>query len=264
MEGPDVKEFQRTLTTRFEAWDIDKRIEDDGDYGMETRFAAQQVCEGLGILQDQAMRRGVTPELRSTIRDPTRRTLQELARAERRKDYRAKLRERYKGGGPKAALTYAERFVGHTETAPNRSPQIDKWIRAAGHDPRTDIAPGGGVPWCGCFVNACLMAAGLPNGKPFNIAAVENIVQRARGEIAHWELVTVTQGRPGDLACWKDKPPKTGWAHVEIVETRNSATSYVCIGGNTGPSTDRVIRATRTTEAAGGRITVFARPPYDR
>jgi hypothetical protein len=272
MEGDDIKQFQRTLNTRFEAWNIDKRIPDDGAYGSDTRHAAQQVCEGLGILHEQAMRRGVTPELRSKIRNPQRRTEQERARSERRKEYRAKLRERYKGGAAGLAVAFARDHLGEREVTSNRSPQIDKWIRAAGHDPRMNLVPPGGVPWCGCFVNACIMAAGLPNGKTFNIAAVQRIVERARGEVDRWQLVDPSKGRPGDLACWQSKPFTTmnPWAHVEIVEKRVSGTTYVCIGGNTSqdgagnPSEGGgVFRNTRTTAPAGGRITVFARPPYD-
>ena len=231
------------------------------------------MCEGLGILHTKAMQRGVTPELRSKMRDPRRRTQQELARAERRKSYRAKLRERYAGHGPQAALEYARRHLGEHETnGSNRSPQIDKWIRAAGLDPAMNLVPAGGVPWCGCFVNACIVAAGLPNGKSFGVAAVEQIVQRGRGEIEHWQLIQPENGRPGDLACWQSKPfnPRNPWAHVEIVEQRTSPTTYVCIGGNTSPVAGGsasegggVFRNTRTIASAGGRITLFVRPPYD-
>jgi hypothetical protein len=274
LEGSDVEAFQRTLTTRFDAWDIDKRVDDDGAYGPDTRDAARQICEGLGIVHVKAMRHGVTPDLRGKIRDPRRRTQQELARAERRKNYRAKLRERYAGHGPQAALDYARRHLGEHETnGPNRSPQIDKWIRLAGLDPNMNLIPGGGVPWCGCFVNACLVAAGLPNGKSFGIAAVEQIVQRAKGGIEHWQEIGLEHARPGDLACWHSKPfsPANPWAHVEIVEQRISPTTYVCIGGNTSPGASGsasngggVFRNTRMTEAAGGRITKFVRPPYNR
>jgi len=273
MEGSDIGAFQHALNKRFNTWNIDKRIEEDDAYGTETRFAAQQVCEGLGVLHEKAMRRGVTPDLRIKIRNPTRRTQQELARSERRADYRAKLRERYKGGGPKAALDFARSCLDVREVRSNRGPQIDKWIRAAGLDPNMNLVAPGGVPWCGCFVNACVMAAGLPNGAGFGVAAVERIVQRGRGEIEGWQLIDATKGEPGDLACWQSKPftNRNPWAHVEIVEKRDSASTYVCIGGNTsgtsagsGSEGDGVFRNTRTTAKAGGRITLLVRPPYAR
>jgi hypothetical protein len=82
MTGEDVRAFQRELTARFEAWDIAKRVEDDGDFGSETRDAARQVCKGLGILHETAMEHGVTPELRVKLRHPDTRTPQEIARSE--------------------------------------------------------------------------------------------------------------------------------------------------------------------------------------
>lgn len=262
LEGSDVLEFQRLLNRRFKAWNIDKRIDEDREYGTETRRAARQVCEGLGILHEQAMRHGVTPELRSKIRHPKElRTPQEIERGKRRKEYRAKLRERYKGHGAEAALRYAREHLGETETnGSNRSPQIDEWIRTAGLDPRMNLVAAGGVPWCGCFVNACLMEAGFPTGAPWGIGAVENIIARAKAGVEGWKRVPPSQGQPGDLACY-------GCEHVEIVEQRISPSSYICIGGNTSngngsPSNGGgVFRNTRSTTAAF-RITDFARPPY--
>lgn len=269
MQGPDVEKFQGLLNTRFAAWDIDKRIEPDGEYGAETRFATQQVCEGLGILHERAMRHGVTPELRTKIRHPSKRTPEELARGERKAAYRATLRERYQDRGPEMAIAFARQHLDVREKAPNRGPEIDRWIRAAGLSPTLHISPTGGVPWCGCFINACVMAAGVPNGKGFGVASVERIVQRARGRIEGWQLVDPDDGQPGDLACWKGRGP--GWQHVELVEERRSGSQYVCIGGNTSGSAngsqdngDGVFRNVRATAAAGGPITVFARPPYAR
>jgi hypothetical protein len=269
MQGRDVEAFQKLLNTRFAAWDIDKRVEPDGEYGTETRFAAQQVCEGLGILHEKAMKRGVTPELRTKIRHPSKRSAEELARGERKAAYRATLRERYRDRGAELAIEFARAHLDVREQRPNRGPKIDRWIRAAGLDPKMHISPSGGVPWCGCFVNACVMAAGVPNGSSFGVAAVERIVQRAKGEIEGWELVDASKGQPGDLACWKGNGP--GWQHVELVEERRSAQQYVCIGGNTSGHSngsqhngDGVFRNVRTTSAAGGPITVFARPPYAR
>ena len=78
LAGPDVRDFQRALNTRFAAWSIARRIDEDSDYGKETRKAARQACRGLGI-DVAAMRRGVTPELRAKITDPTLRTAAEIA-----------------------------------------------------------------------------------------------------------------------------------------------------------------------------------------
>ena len=76
--GTDVHDFQRALNTRFAAWSIALRIDEDSDYGRETRKAARQVCRGLGI-DLAALRHGVTPELRAKVNDPTLRTAAEVA-----------------------------------------------------------------------------------------------------------------------------------------------------------------------------------------
>jgi hypothetical protein len=97
LSGQDIRQFQRDLSGRFKAWDINMRVADDGDYGSATRDAGQQVCNGLGILHEVAMKDGVTPALRIKIRHPDTRTPQEIERSESAdaKDFRAKLRERF-------------------------------------------------------------------------------------------------------------------------------------------------------------------------
>jgi hypothetical protein len=105
MTGEDVRAFQRELTARFEAWDIAKRVADDGDFGSETRHAAQQVCKGLGILHETAMEHGVTPELRVKLRHPDTRTPQEITRSESAEAtrYRAELRKQFAAPAAPAA-----------------------------------------------------------------------------------------------------------------------------------------------------------------
>lgn len=105
MEGGDVREFQRDLNERYDLWDIDKRIETDGDYGGHTRRAAKEVCIGLGI-ETAEMQHGVTPELRIKIRHPERRSEDELARAGggHATEFRARLRKRFKDS-PTVILT---------------------------------------------------------------------------------------------------------------------------------------------------------------
>lgn len=103
MKGADVKAFQRLLNLRFDAWNIDRRIAESGVYDAETREAARQVTQALGLLP-QAYEHGITPALRSVIRTPSRRTPTQTKRAKARAPYRAKLRARY---GEKPAATVA-------------------------------------------------------------------------------------------------------------------------------------------------------------
>lgn len=97
MEGDDIARFQIALTERFEAWSINKQISPDGCYGPLTQTAAREVCIGLGIDPGAAMRNGVPPQLRSTIRDPDKRTDDEVARSmgDAAKHFRADLRKQF-------------------------------------------------------------------------------------------------------------------------------------------------------------------------
>lgn len=124
MTGDDVGAFQRDLQARFDAWTINITVADDSDYGDATKEAAQRVCIALGILHEQAMKGGVTPELRTKIRHPHKRTPQELTRSEtaEAKAYRAKLRKKFEGAG--------QLFDGHA-VAPWIIPSL-KWAREHG------------------------------------------------------------------------------------------------------------------------------------
>lgn len=97
MTGDDVREFQRQLNRRFEAWKIGRRVRVDGDYGKDTRDAVLQVCVGLGITAETAMSNGLEPELRIKIRHPERRTRSEIERSMGRaaKMFRARLRKQF-------------------------------------------------------------------------------------------------------------------------------------------------------------------------
>lgn len=97
MQGDDIAEFQRELNSRFEAWDISKRIDVDKDYGQHTRDAAREVCTGLGIDDQEAMKHGVPPELRIKIRHPDRRTPAEEQRSKgpQATAFRAHLRKQF-------------------------------------------------------------------------------------------------------------------------------------------------------------------------
>jgi hypothetical protein len=99
MRGEDINEFQRDLNARYEAWGINKRIAEDGDYGMQTRTAAREVCTGLGVA---VPRNGITPALRIKIRHPkTERTAAEVTRSKgaAAKAFLAKLRKEHKSVG---------------------------------------------------------------------------------------------------------------------------------------------------------------------
>jgi hypothetical protein len=97
--GKDVLLFQRELNRRFAKWKTNRRVLEDKDYGTDTRKACRQVCKGLGIDHRTAMAHGVTPELRKKIRDPRRRTPEEIARAKSPavKAFKRRLRKKFNG-----------------------------------------------------------------------------------------------------------------------------------------------------------------------
>lgn len=101
MKGDDVKRSQIEVRKEFERMGIDYPLAADGIYGVGTRDAYATLCTAQGVLHYKAMASGVTPELRSKLRDRDKLTAAEQKRMSGPKAvaYRRKLRERYKGGG---------------------------------------------------------------------------------------------------------------------------------------------------------------------
>jgi hypothetical protein len=255
MRGPDVAAFQRLLNERFARWNIDKRIDVDGEYGSITRRAARQVAYGLGISGTE-LAHGITPELRTKLRAPSRRSQAEVASAVRRRGWRGRLRRQHQGRGAQAAVAYARTHVGVLESPllTNRGALVDRWNRATG----TQL----GGPWCGNFVNACLMAAGFPTEPWMKLcAAIEGNARAGKGG---WSWVT--SPRPGDLILFTVNGAAN---HVGIVEAVGAG-NVQTIEGNTHKDYDPgrfwegygVFR--RHHPAGRAPIRGYARPPYGR
>jgi hypothetical protein len=255
MRGRDIAAFQQLLNERFAAWNVDKRIDVDGEYGPLTRRAARQAVYALGI-SGAELAHGVTPELRTKLRRPSRRTPDELAHATRRRGWLGRLRRQHQGRGAQAVLAYARKHLGVVESPPstNRGPLIDRWNRATGTVP--------GSPWCGNFANACLMAAGFPSEPWLKLcSAIEGNAKATKGG---WRWTT--SPRPGDLVLFT-----VGGAanHVGIVEAVGQR-AVVTIEGNTHKDYDPgrfwegygVFR--RHHPAGQSPIRGYARPPYGR
>jgi hypothetical protein len=255
MRGRDIAAFQQLLNERFAAWNIDKRIDVDGEYGPITRRAARQAVYALGISGTE-LAHGVTPELRTKLRRPSRRSPDEVAHATRRRGWLGRLRRQHEGRGAQAVLAYARKHLGVVESPPstNRGPLIDRWNRATG----TVV----GSPWCGNFANACLMAAGFPSEPWLKLcSAIEGNAKAAKGGW-HW----TSSPRPGDLVLFT-----VGGAanHVGVVEAVGQA-GVVTIEGNTHKDYDPgrfwegygVFR--RHHRAGQSAIRGYARPPYGR
>jgi hypothetical protein len=250
MQGDDVAYFQRTLNERFHSWDVGFYLEVDGAYGSLTRSATERVMYGLGIARRE-LDHGVTPQLRIKLRHPDQRSHPELARATARRDWLRRLRHRFDGHGPAAAIAYARKFEGVTESpaGSNRGPRIDQWERMC------DIL---GQPWCGCFCNACLVAAGFPS-QPW-LRYCPSIEGKARSREGGWSWHAISEARPGDLVLY-------GLGIAEHVELY--AGGGVTYGGNTSSGSSGsqsngggVFKRQRSFHDPGFPARGVARPPY--
>jgi murein DD-endopeptidase MepM/ murein hydrolase activator NlpD len=96
MKGDDVRYWQRDIKVEFSKMDINCPIVVDGIYGVNTRSYTASLCHALGMNAGFSMREGVTPELRSKIRN------RDLSPEEKQRfksdeyeDYRRALRKRW-------------------------------------------------------------------------------------------------------------------------------------------------------------------------
>jgi murein DD-endopeptidase MepM/ murein hydrolase activator NlpD len=120
MTGNDIRQWQQTLNRQMQTWDVDYRLEVDGDYGSLTRSLTASVCHGLGLATaSDAMEHGVTPQLRIKLRN---------------KDLTASERERYHG----ERAEWRKRFRKLHESKGVSTPIVkilqSSWGWARGHD----------------------------------------------------------------------------------------------------------------------------------
>lgn len=99
-------------------------------------------------------------------------------------------------------------WVGHTETTPNSSVEIDSWLQACGAAP--------GNPWCAAFASAMLRGAG--------IHAAEASVRRLVAAMS-----PTTDPLPGDLSF---QVHADGTGHVGIVTGVGYDTISTCEGNS--------------------------------
>ena len=148
--------------------------------------------------------------------------------------------------GKKAALAYAKKHAGRrtAETRVNGGPYIDDWCRLVHLQPGT-----AGAHWCGAFVNACLVKAGLPSRDWLRYTPA--IVNNARAGVEGWSWHT--SPRVGDLVLF-NWPSGDFVDHVGIVVRVNADGSVRTVEGN---FQNRVDYWQRKSQILG-----FARPPW--
>lgn len=255
MQSGRIASFQRLLNHRYQQWEVDRRLRVDGVYGGKTRDATREIMFGLGIAQTE-LDHGVTPALRIKLRDPARRSRAEVRRANSRADWRRRLRRRYDGHGPAAAIAYARKHVGMIENPPgsNRGPTIDKWNKLCG------VPPGPNAFWCGTACNAFLMAAGFPLQSWLRYCPW--IEQRAKSGAEGWSWHSTP--RPGDLVLYGAGEAK----HVGLVERASGGVIHTYEGntsagaGGSQNNGGGLFRRTRSPRDPGFPIRGYARPPY--
>lgn len=250
MHGSDVELLQQTINAQFKRWGVHHSIDVDGQYGPHTRDALHTIMYGLGINQTEDDK-GVTPRFRVKLR---RRLLNpaERVRYNARKQWRAALRKRYDGHGPAAAIAWAKSQVGVKENpaGSNRGPLIDTWERLCGI-----LA----APWCGCYVNRALMAAGFP-AQPW-LRYCPSIEAKARAGEGGWSWHAPHDARAGDLALYGAGEAK----HVGLVAQFQNTYEGNTSSGHAGSQDNGGIVAHRTDRdwsSAAFPCRGVARPPW--
>lgn len=279
MEGDDIEQYQVAVKARLDARGIDVPTPTHGKFTHATAVAGIEAEYALGLLSTtylKTVKVSGEPRLVATlgaqerVRDPASRTAEQRARADERRGQLARGPRYYdelanttvgpvEGPGPEAALKYARQWIGTTERPPgsNWGEMIGKWALLAGY-----IHP---VPWCGCFANACIVAAGVPSGAGW-IGYTPAIVTHSKRGLGGWSWHGLTEGQPGDLTLF-DTPGGDPAIHVGLCEHRVSSMIYRTIEGNTsaaGGSQDKgggVFRKERSSQG-NFHIIGFARPPY--
>lgn len=97
MHGEDVADWQRRIKSLFkDDFGIDCPIKIDGIYGHGTRDFSAALVHAEGLAAGVQMKNGVTPELRTKLRNHKLSTAQKKKRdSKNRKEYRAKLKRRW-------------------------------------------------------------------------------------------------------------------------------------------------------------------------
>lgn len=94
--GTDVASWQREIVREFDRMGINCPLKADGIYGVATRAFNASLCHALGMIAADVMKDGVSPELRTRIRN-RRLTTAERTRMAARLGWRRRLRARYAG-----------------------------------------------------------------------------------------------------------------------------------------------------------------------
>lgn len=137
MKGTTVKTFQSDLKAAFKRLGIDAPVKVDGVYGQATRSLTASLLHANGCNATKLMAAGVTPTLRSKIRNNIYTASERKLKASvARTEYRAELRKRWKKQATAKVHAPVTRIV------------TDSWGYHPGVHDGVDIVTAGQVP---CF-----------------------------------------------------------------------------------------------------------------
>lgn len=239
MSGDDIKSWQNEIKAEFKKMDLDCPIEADGIWGVGSRNFMATLCYAIGMVPEVVMANGVTPELRTRVRN-RQLTAHEQQRYGARVDWRRRLRTRWEVAAVKGVHRIVQKVNADSwgyhpgihdglDVVTDRSAQIYAPVKARVIDARA-----GG--WWGL---------GAKPSSGFPVSAGDGIVQLEVLEtvgpfkkgmhigFGHCENSSV---KPGEIVEPGDKIARVGIAnsswHIHLMVNTGNTTRGV---GNTDP-----------------------------
>lgn len=157
------------------------------------------------------------------------------------------------------AVNWAKARVGIVEhpAGSNRGPRITSWQEMSGY-------PGGGVPWCQCFVNASAYVGTRKRLNPATIGGYTvSVVEMANNGEHGLKRISLNEARPGDWLYF-NFPGGESVDHVGLFMSRDGDTVFTIEGntssGNSGSQSNGggVFRRERDRSL----IAAVVRPPF--
>jgi cell wall-associated NlpC family hydrolase len=157
-------------------------------------------------------------------------------------------------------VNWAKARVGVVEhpAGSNQGPKITAWQEMSGY-------PGGGVPWCQCFVNASAYVGSRKRIKPIWFGGYTvSVVEQANNGDHGLKRISLEAARPGDWIYF-NFPGGESVDHVGLFMHSNSDGTISTIEGNTSSGNSGsqsngggVFRRTRDRSL----IAAVVRPPF--
>ena len=236
--GADVKALQERLNHYCEHYKFPwRRVMEDGEYGTHTRHCAEFVAWLIGLSDGRIKAIGsdsgrISEPVQRLLRDASKRAAEDQQREKGRKAKREKL-HKARGKGAKAAVDWALKQVGMTESPPNtnRGPKVDVWEEFLG-------GPLGG-PWCGYFAGYAVQKIGKAQSN-CGFQYAPNITNDARAGNNNLHEVSAADAEPGDIVTFFNSE------HIGLVREKSKNGMILTVDGNTSSETGK--------EADGGIV----------